>query len=62
MMTKGMSYRQFAFLKVAWTIDSLSVNIKKLFEEKGKKGLLELKGIGKKMSEEVITVMEKINP
>jgi len=60
MMTKGISYRQFAFLKVAWIIDSLTDNIKKLFEENGKNGLLELKGIGKKMSDEVITVMEKI--
>jgi DNA repair photolyase len=60
MMTKGMSYRQFAFLKVAWTIDSLTNNIKELFEKRGKKGLLELKGIGKKMSEEVISVFEKV--
>jgi len=60
MMVKGMGYRQFAFLKAAWTIDSLTKNVKELHEKKGKTGLLKLKGIGKKMSDEIVTVLEKI--
>jgi DNA repair photolyase len=58
MMTEGVGYRQLAFLKAAWTIDSLTKNIQKLHEKKGKTGLLELKGIGKKMANEVITFLE----
>ena len=60
MMTEGMGYRQFAFLKAAWTIDAIMINVKKLYEKKGKKGLLELKGIGKKMSDEIVTVLETL--
>jgi DNA repair photolyase len=60
MITKGMSYGQFALLKTAWTIDTLTINVKELYEEKGKKSLLELKGIGKKMSSEIITALEML--
>ncbi len=58
MMTEGMGYKQFAFLKAAWILDSLNENVKEIYEKRGKKGLLELKGIGKKMSDEIINVLE----
>ncbi len=58
MMTEGMGYKQFAFLKAAWILDSLTENVKEIYEKKGKKGLLELRGIGKKMSDEIIIVLE----
>ena len=58
MMTEGMGFRQFAFLRVAWTLDSLTENVKEIYEQKGKKGLLELRGIGKKMSAEIINVLD----
>ena len=60
MMSEGMSYRQFAFLKAAWTIDSLTKNIKELYEKEGKAGLLKLKGIEKKMFDEIIITLEKL--
>ena len=56
MMTEGMGYKQFAFLRAAWTVDSLTENVMEIYEKKGRKGLLELKGIGKKMSREIINV------
>jgi DNA polymerase/3'-5' exonuclease PolX len=58
MMTEGMGYKQFAFLKAAWTIDSLIKNVKEIYEKKGKKGLLEIKGIGEKMSAEIIDLID----
>ena len=58
MMTEGMGFRQFAFLKVAWTLDSLTESVKELYEKRGKEGLLELKGIGKKMSNEIISLLD----
>ena len=57
-MTEGMGYKQFTFLKAAWILDSLTKNVKEIYEKRGKKGLLELKGIGKKMSDEIINVLE----
>ena len=60
MMTEGMGFRQFAFLRVAWTLDSLTENIKEIYEKKGREGLLELKGIGKKMSDEITSVLEEL--
>lgn len=54
MMTEGMGYRQFAFLKAAWSIDALTENIEDLYRTKGRKGLLKIKGIGEKMSNEII--------
>lgn len=58
MMTEGMNCRQFAFLKAALILDSLTENIKEVYEKKGKKGLLELKGIGEKTSNEIINMLE----
>jgi len=60
MMTEGMGFRQFAFLRVGWTLDSLTENIKEIYEKKGREGLLELKGIGKKMSDEITSVLEEL--
>ncbi|MCW4031103.1 MAG: hypothetical protein NWE80_01925 [Candidatus Bathyarchaeota archaeon] len=58
MITEGKGYKHFAFLKAAWKLDSLSENIKEIYKKKGKKGLLELKGIGKQMSNEIINLLE----
>lgn len=58
MMTEGMGYKQFAFLKAAWILDSLTENVREIYEKNGKNGLLELKGIGRKLSDEIINVLE----
>ncbi len=57
MMTEGMGYKQFAFLKAAWTLDSLTENVREIHEKKGKNGLLDLEGIGKKMSDEIMRAL-----
>jgi DNA repair photolyase len=56
MMTEGWGYKQFAYTRAAWSIDELESDVKKIYKEKGKKGLLEIKGIGVKMAR----VIEKI--
>ena len=33
MMTAGMGFRQFALLRVAWTLDSLTENVKEIYEK-----------------------------
>ncbi|MGD8545793.1 MAG: hypothetical protein PVH12_06410, partial [Candidatus Bathyarchaeota archaeon] len=58
MMTEGMNYKQFAFLKAAWILDSLTENVKEIYKKNGKKGLLELEGIGEKLSDEIINMLE----
>jgi DNA repair photolyase len=56
-MAEGRSYKQLAYLKAAWSVDLLTENIYRLFEKKGKKGLIALKGIGDTMSETIIKIM-----
>jgi DNA repair photolyase len=58
MMTEGRGYRQYANLRVAWTLDSITDNVKEIYAEKGKKGLLDLRGVGRKMSDEIINVLD----
>lgn len=54
MLTQGMNYRQFAYLKTAWILDELKDNVKEIYDKKGKEGLMEIKGIGEKISDEII--------
>jgi len=54
MMAEGMGYRQFAYLKAAWSIDSTKEDIKELYKREGKKGLLSIRGVGEKMANEII--------
>lgn len=54
----GMGFKQFAFLRAAWTLDSLTEDVREIFKKSGTKGLLEPKGIGKKMSDEIINLLE----
>ncbi len=58
MMTEGMGFKQFAFLRAAWIIDSLTEDVREIYQKKGKEGLLEFKGIGKKMADKIINVLE----
>jgi DNA repair photolyase len=57
LLTEGRGYKQFAYLKAAWSIDLLTENVSQIFARKGKKGLMALKGIGDKMSEVIIKLM-----
>lgn len=57
LLTDGMEYKQFAYLKAAWSIDSITENINEIFLTKGKKGLLELNGIGNKLSDVIIEIL-----
>jgi len=57
MMTEGMGFKQFAFLRAAWTLDSLTEDVREIFEKSGTKGLLKLKGIGKKMADKIIDLL-----
>ena len=56
-MTEGPGYRQFAYLKAAWSIDATKESVKEIYEREGKKGLLTLRGIGEKMSNEIINFL-----
>jgi DNA polymerase/3'-5' exonuclease PolX len=56
-LTEGRGYKQFAYLKAAWSIDLLTENVSQIFKKKGKTGLMALKGIGDKMSEAIIKII-----
>jgi len=57
LLIEGRSYKQFAYLKAAWSLDELKENIYQILQKKGKKGLLELREIGHKMSDEIIKIV-----
>jgi DNA repair photolyase len=60
MLTQGPGYRQFALLKAGWSIDAMEKNVKEIYEKKGKPGLLAIKGIGEKMSAELIKIIKQL--
>ena len=43
-------YREWAYRKAAWSIDDLKESIEKIYREKGIDGLLQIRGIGKKLA------------
>lgn len=59
MMTQGQGYKQFAYLKTARIIDALKSDVKELYKTQGRKGLMKIKGISEKMSEEIIQQLER---
>jgi DNA repair photolyase len=53
-------YRIWAYRKAAWTLDELTESVLEIYEEKGRKGLESLKGVGKSLAEEIEKQIQQI--
>ncbi len=54
------SHREWAYRKAAWSLDDLKEGIKDIFQKRGIKGLLEIEGIGKSLTNRIIEHLETI--
>jgi DNA repair photolyase len=50
LVTGQRGYKEWAFRKAAWTLDDLKESVKKIYEEKGIHGLMQIEGIGQKLA------------
>ena len=46
-------YRQWAYKKAARALDGLEDNIEQIYQNKGRTGLLQIKGIGKSLASQI---------
>jgi DNA repair photolyase len=52
-LEEAPSYRQWAYRKAAWSIDEMEKDVRSLYHQQGKKGLLGIKGIGDRLAGEM---------
>ncbi len=57
-LSSGMNYKYWALQKAAWAIDELNQDIKEIYKNQGKKGLLAIKGVGKSIAETIGEFLE----
>jgi len=46
-------YREWAYRKVAWSLDDLGESVEEIFQERGVDGIMQIKGIGKSLAKQV---------
>ncbi len=54
-------YKYWAFQKAAWAIDELDQDIREIYKNQGKKGLLAIKGVGEGIAKIIIEFVEQNN-
>lgn len=47
-------YREWAYRKAAWALDDLGESIKDIYQNKGVKGIMEIKGIGRSLAKQIV--------
>ncbi len=52
-MSGSGGYKEWAYRKAAWAIDDLKENIEKIYQDKGIDGIMQIKGIGKKLANKI---------
>jgi DNA repair photolyase len=57
-LNEAKGYRQWAYRKAAWAVDETEEDIGGIYREQGRKGLEGIKGIGKRLSGEIVSWME----
>jgi DNA polymerase/3'-5' exonuclease PolX len=53
-------YRIWAYRKAAWTLEELTESVTEIYAKKGRKGLENLKDVGKYLSEEIERQLQEI--
>jgi hypothetical protein len=53
-------YRIWVYRKAAWTLEELTESVAKIYAKKGRKGLENLKNVGKSLSEEIERQLQEI--
>jgi DNA repair photolyase len=54
-------YRIWAYRKTAWALEELTESVAEIYAEKGRKGLENLKDVGKSLAEEIVQQLQEIS-
>lgn len=52
-MSASTNYREWAYRKAAWALDNLQESIKKIYQDTGINGIIEIKGIGRSLAKQI---------
>lgn len=53
------AYRLWSYRKAWWALDDLEENVRRIYERRGEKGLIAIKGVGKKLASEIAQWLEE---
>ncbi|MGD8455615.1 MAG: hypothetical protein PVF83_04450 [Anaerolineales bacterium] len=59
-LEQAKDFRIWAYRKAAWTVDELPENIAGIYQERGKKGLQELPGIGERLAGQIAQWLDEL--
>jgi DNA repair photolyase len=58
-LAQESTYRIWAYRKAWWALDDLEEDVRQIYEKQGKKGLMAIKAIGKKLTSEIALWLEE---
>ena len=57
-LSSGMNYKYWALQKAAWAVDELKESIENIYKNKGRNGIMEIKGVGRSLANQIEEFLE----
>lgn len=58
-LAQEADYLLWAYRKAWWALDDLREDVRQIYEKQGKRGLMAIKGIGKRLASEIVPWLEE---